>query len=83
MVRLYVGQDDRATRQGPLAILGRRPAGEIRRRRGLRLIDILLTWQGRAMMRADLAALEDRLLADTGLTRRQACAEAAKPFWRA
>jgi uncharacterized protein YjiS (DUF1127 family) len=83
MDRLYARQNAAATRQGPSAVFERRTAGNFRRRRGPALIDILLTWQGRAMMRADLAALEGRLLADVGLTRRQARAEAAKPFWRA
>ena len=42
----------------------------------------LCTWQRRASDRAALAALNDRLLADIGLTRAQARAEADKPFWR-
>ena len=82
MDSLYVRRNAAATCQGPLAVFERRTAGDFRRRRGPALIDILLTWQGRAMMRVDLAALEDHLLADVGMTRRQTRAEAAKPFWR-
>jgi len=42
----------------------------------------LLTWQQRTRERAALAALDDRLLEDIGLTRAQARAEADKPFWQ-
>ena len=35
----------------------------------------------RQRSRAALAQMDDRLLADIGLTREQARAEAAKPFW--
>ena len=44
---------------------------------------LLLLWQTRAGQRTHLAELDERLLADMGLTRAQARAEAAKPFWRA
>lgn len=36
----------------------------------------------RAAQRRELAALDDRLLRDIGVTRAQARAEASKPFWR-
>ena len=36
----------------------------------------------RSAQRRTLAALDHRLLADIGLTRAQALAEARKPFWR-
>lgn len=45
-------------------------------------IGTLLTWQDRARQRAALAALDDRLLEDIGLSRAQARAEADKPFWQ-
>ena len=47
------------------------------------LLSLLLTWQTRATERRALRELDDRLLADVGLTRAQACAEAAKSFWEA
>jgi uncharacterized protein YjiS (DUF1127 family) len=41
-----------------------------------------IAWQGRAQMRRGLAAMDDRLLRDIGLTRAQASREYGKPFWR-
>ena len=38
-------------------------------------------WQKRAEMRHRLAEMDDRLLADMGITRRDATREAEKPFW--
>lgn len=46
------------------------------------VFDRLYTWQERAQERAQLATLESRLLSDVGLSRSQAEAETAKPFWR-
>ena len=62
--------------------LGETFGDKVRRalRRGL---DLLLLWQDRASQRAQLASLEDCYLADMGITREDALAEAAKPFWRA
>lgn len=79
----YDGRSSRSTSPGPLAVPRRRHAGGVWRRGGGTLIDVLLTWQGRVMMRADFLALDEHLLADAGLTRHQAQSEAAKPFWRA
>ncbi len=42
----------------------------------------LLEAMERSSQRRALAALDHRLLADIGLTRAQALAEARKPFWR-
>jgi uncharacterized protein YjiS (DUF1127 family) len=42
----------------------------------------LATWLSRREERVDLATLDDRQLRDIGITRDQALAEAAKPFWR-
>jgi len=39
-------------------------------------------WQERYEVRRRLAELDDHLLRDIGITRVQAAAEAAKPFWR-
>jgi uncharacterized protein YjiS (DUF1127 family) len=36
----------------------------------------------RSRQREALSSLEDRLLEDIGVTRQQAIAEAAKPFWK-
>ena len=43
----------------------------------------LVRWQRRSRDRARLGGMEAYLLADMGITRDQADAEAAKPFWRA
>jgi uncharacterized protein YjiS (DUF1127 family) len=45
-------------------------------------LDALETWLSRRRQRLDLAGLEDRLLADIGLTRADVARETAKPFWR-
>ena len=42
----------------------------------------LATWNSRQAQRRHLLELDDRLLSDMGLSREQAEAEAAKPFWR-
>jgi uncharacterized protein YjiS (DUF1127 family) len=39
-------------------------------------------WRRRARERAELAALDDRMLADIGLSRAEAEFLANKPFWR-
>jgi uncharacterized protein YjiS (DUF1127 family) len=41
------------------------------------------TWFQRARQRRQLAELSDRQLADIGISRTEACAEAGKPFWQA
>ena len=46
------------------------------------LLDTLAEWQGRGMERRHLMELDARLLQDAGLTRADAVAEHAKPFWR-
>lgn len=47
-----------------------------------RLSALLAVWAMRRRTRRTLSELDDRQLADVGLTRRQALLEAAKPFWR-
>ena len=42
----------------------------------------VVAWQERAQMRRGLAAMDDRLLRDIGLTRAEAVREYGKPFWR-
>ncbi|MEL6234031.1 MAG: DUF1127 domain-containing protein [Pseudomonadota bacterium] len=44
-------------------------------------LPLLLRWLQRARSRADLAALEDHMLKDIGLTREAAQREARRPFW--
>ncbi len=46
------------------------------------VFDRLYTWQERVQERAQLAALDERLLSDAGLTRADVDTETAKPFWR-
>lgn len=43
---------------------------------------LALRWIDRARQRRLLAELDDRLLADIGITREDALREARKPFWR-
>ncbi len=45
-------------------------------------LDRLLTWQERVSQRHALAALDDRMLKDVGLTRADVEWETGKPFWR-
>jgi uncharacterized protein YjiS (DUF1127 family) len=47
-----------------------------------RIVEILVTWQYRETMRARLAAFDDHLLSDIGITRAQATMETGKPFWQ-
>jgi uncharacterized protein YjiS (DUF1127 family) len=54
----------------------RRPAGL------LAFVETLLAWQDRARQRNTLAAMDDRLLRDIGLTRGDVEIEVQKPFWR-
>ena len=43
---------------------------------------LVATWIERARQRRVLATLDDRLLADIGVTRTEAEFEGKKPFWR-
>jgi uncharacterized protein YjiS (DUF1127 family) len=45
-------------------------------------LQIFSQWMERNHQRRDLAALDDRLLEDIGVTRSAAASEIAKPFWR-
>lgn len=47
------------------------------------LVDIAMAWQARAAERAQLAAMDDRLLRDVGLSRADIMRESSKPFWAA
>ena len=46
------------------------------------LIEPLVKWNERSKQRYELLAMDDRLLSDIGISRAQAEAEAAKPFWQ-
>lgn len=54
---------------------------ELRRLPG-KLAETILVWQERAAERAHLAALDDRLLKDIGLSRADVERETSIPFWR-
>jgi len=47
------------------------------------LVDVALAWQSRAAERAQLAAMDDRMLRDVGLSRADVMRESTKPFWSA
>jgi uncharacterized protein YjiS (DUF1127 family) len=47
-----------------------------------RAVETLRSWRTRARERAELAALDDRVLRDIGLTRSDVYREYRKPFWR-
>lgn len=53
------------------------------RRKGLlrRVLERLMLWQSRAAERTALAELDERLLRDMGLSRRDVERESRKPFW--
>jgi uncharacterized protein YjiS (DUF1127 family) len=57
---------------------GRNRFGE----RAGRIVEVGLTWLDRARQRRQLCELSDQMLRDIGLTRAEAWAEYAKPFWR-
>ena len=48
----------------------------------LTILELVETWPRRRRQGLDLAELDDRLLADIGLTRADVARETAKPFWQ-
>ena len=71
----------------PPAVLDRSPAGlaagGVPRLRAClsRVVLLLLYWQDLARQRRALAALDDHMLKDIGLSRADARQEADRPFW--
>ena len=57
-------------------------AGPVRRAAQVGVAEVGLTWFDRARQRRQLCELSDHMLRDIGLTRADAWAEYAKPFWR-
>lgn len=57
----------------PLRVLGNLP---------LRVLGTLLLWQRRISSRRELARLDERLLADAGISTYDRAIEIDKPFWR-
>jgi uncharacterized protein YjiS (DUF1127 family) len=47
------------------------------------VLETIAAWRSRNQARGALSRLDDRLLADIGLTREKQLAECAKPFWQA
>ena len=47
-----------------------------------RIVSLLREWRQRATGRAELAGLDDRMLADIGITRADAEFFANRPFWK-
>ena len=47
-----------------------------------RVVSAVHEWRQRSRDRADLARLDDRMLADIGVTRAEVWLEINKPFWR-
>ena len=48
----------------------------------LRALATLLLWQRRVSSRRELARLDERLLADAGISLNERAEEISKPFWR-
>lgn len=46
------------------------------------LVAVIVVWQRRQRTRQHLATLDDRALADVGITRARQRSECAKPFWQ-
>ena len=46
------------------------------------LLDTVAKWQERRRQRLALAALDDHMLSDIGITRADVDAEVTRPFWR-
>lgn len=58
------------------------PQSYVRRMTYQRWLRVIGRWIERSRQRRVLADLNDRALADIGITRSEAARESAKPFWR-
>lgn len=70
-----------ALTMGTRAVAGA-PRQWVMTRHGRHFGRLLACWIQRYRQRRALARLDERLLRDIGVTRAEAAAEAAKPFWR-
>ncbi len=68
--------------RGNFAGARRRPARRWAGAAARRLFAMVGEWRRRARDRADLASLDDRMLADIGITRTEAEFLGNKPFWK-
>ena len=62
--------------------VGRIDPVEMLKCRFVNLFTVVSTWHERAHQRRQLLDLDDRLLEDIGISREEALAKAARPFWR-
>jgi uncharacterized protein YjiS (DUF1127 family) len=65
----------------PPAVPAAPRAGRVTRFLGM-LFTRIAEWQERAEQRAHLAAMNDRMLKDVGISHVDALREASKPFWK-
>lgn len=64
----------------PAGLYGREFSRAVHRL-AMQVFTALLQWQERGRQRRRLSELDDRMLADIGLTRADVSREVAKPFW--
>jgi uncharacterized protein YjiS (DUF1127 family) len=74
--RVYQGQKPMSL---VLPSIHRRPVPRLAR---FQLLSLIAAWDVRRRGRLHFATLDDRALADVGLTRDQQRIECAKPFWK-
>ena len=76
------GETDAAMPSHSLPHNGHIDAARPRPNRGQQLLALLHIWQQRSRSRRQLAQLDARLLADTGISEVERQVELSKPFWR-
>jgi uncharacterized protein YjiS (DUF1127 family) len=67
---------------GPIAGSGRPPARHLASNAAARVAARFREWRRRTKDRTQLATLDDRMLADIGITRAEAQFLSDKPFWK-